>query len=86
MNKLHEISGLLFSDSEMVITVDGVTYHLNIEDVSIKLLNAGQVERERYEISASGDGIHWPLLDEDLSVNGLLGIVQMPSFAYKKAA
>ncbi|RYX81481.1 DUF2442 domain-containing protein, partial [bacterium] len=30
------------------------------------------VEREMYRISSSGYGIHWPLIDEDLSVNGIL--------------
>ena len=26
----------------------------------------------------SGYGIHWPLIDEDLSIDGLLGIVHTP--------
>jgi hypothetical protein len=28
----------------------------------------------RYEISPSGYGIRWPLIDEDLSIDGLLGV------------
>lgn len=29
-------------------------------------------ERAVWEVSAAGHGIHWPMLDEDLSVAGLL--------------
>jgi hypothetical protein len=38
------------------------------------LANASETERKKYEISPSGYGIHWPLIDEDLSIDGLLGI------------
>ncbi len=37
-----------------------------------RLLNATPVQREHYEISLLGDGLHWEELDEDISVNGLL--------------
>ena len=36
------------------------------------LANATKEERETYRILAGGEGIHWPLLDEDLSVRGFL--------------
>jgi len=29
-------------------------------------------ERKTYRLIASGEGVHWPLLDEDLSAEGLL--------------
>ncbi|MFI5222153.1 MAG: DUF2442 domain-containing protein, partial [Bacteroidia bacterium] len=29
-------------------------------------------ERGNFEISPSGYGIHWSLIDEDLSINGLI--------------
>ena len=29
-------------------------------------------QREQYEISGNGTGLHWPHLDEDISVEGLL--------------
>ena len=37
-----------------------------------RLLHGTQVERERFELIARGTGIHWPLLDEDLSVTSIL--------------
>jgi len=37
-----------------------------------RLLDATQVERDNWRIIGDGEGIHWPDLDEDLSVAGLL--------------
>jgi len=42
------------------------------EKCSAKLARATPAERDRAELSPGGYGIHWPLLDEDLSVSGLL--------------
>jgi len=42
------------------------------------LVKATEIERTTFEISPSGYGIYWPLLDEDLSIDGLLGIVDAP--------
>ena len=37
-----------------------------------RLLHASVVQREKYEISFLGNGLHWEELDEDISVEGLL--------------
>ena len=37
-----------------------------------RLLHGTVTERNQYELIARGTGIHWPLLDEDLSVNSIL--------------
>ena len=37
-----------------------------------RLARATPAQRARWEIAAAGHGIHWPALDEDLSVEGLL--------------
>ena len=37
-----------------------------------RLLHATPAERDIWEIAGAGYGIHWPELDEDLSVSGLL--------------
>ena len=66
----------------MYLKVDDKEYVFQLEQISKKLLNASQVEREKYEISPSGYGLHWPLLDEDLSIDGLLGIKH--SHSHKK--
>jgi hypothetical protein len=37
-----------------------------------RLLHATQKQRSNWELLGGGEGIHWPDLDEDLSVVGLL--------------
>jgi hypothetical protein len=37
-----------------------------------RLLHGTVAERENYELIGEGEGIHWPELDEDISVKGLL--------------
>ena len=42
------------------------------ERCSKKLASATKLQRSTAELSPGGYGIHWPLLDEDLSINGLV--------------
>jgi hypothetical protein len=37
-----------------------------------RLLNATPTQREHYEISGGGSGLHWDEIDEDISVENLL--------------
>lgn len=37
-----------------------------------RLLHATPTERENWRLVGRGEGIHWPDLDEDISVDGLL--------------
>ncbi len=37
-----------------------------------RLLKATPQQREQFEISGGGTGLHWDALDEDISVEGLL--------------
>jgi hypothetical protein len=37
-----------------------------------RLMHGSEDERERYELIGDGEGIHWPDLDEYVSVEGLL--------------
>jgi len=37
-----------------------------------RLLHATPSQRNRWQIAGAGYGIHWPDLDEDLSVHGIL--------------
>ena len=42
------------------------------ERCSERLARASLAERSRAELTPSGYGIHWPLIDEDLAVGPLL--------------
>jgi hypothetical protein len=37
-----------------------------------RLLHATPEQRAQYKIGATGKGLHWEALDEDISVDGLL--------------
>jgi len=68
----HTVAGLQFEGEEMLITIDGQKLRFPLSHISQRLVKATPSERQRFEISASGYGIHWPEVDEDLSVEGLL--------------
>ena len=51
---------------------------------SWRLLDATPAERNNFEIVGNGEGAHWPNLDEDISVRGMLSGV--PARPPKKAA
>ena len=72
MKKFHDISDLKFEDGFLVITIDGEPKRFPLKKVSPVLEKASEEKRNNFEISPSGYGIHWPLLDEDISIDGLL--------------
>jgi hypothetical protein len=61
--------------------VDDRDLHVELEDgrrIAVplswfpRLLAATAEQRSRFELLGDGEGIHWPDVDEDLSVAGLL--------------
>jgi hypothetical protein len=61
-----------FTDSDLVVElVDGRTVSVPFVWFP-RLSRATPKQLENFEIIADGEGIHWPDLDEDLSVAGLL--------------
>lgn len=69
---LHNIQRVAFEDSKIVLDVDGLRHRLPLAVVSPRLAAASEAQRNYFRVSASGYGIHWPEIDEDLSVDGLL--------------
>jgi hypothetical protein len=72
MEKAYNISDLRFEKGYLVLIADNQTIKLKLKEISVKLAKATSEELKDFKISPSGYGIHWRLLDEDLSVNGLL--------------
>lgn len=60
-----------FEGNELIILKNGQRKVVDLKVVSSKLLDASEGERNFYWISPSGYGIHWPLIDEDISINAL---------------
>jgi Protein of unknown function (DUF2442) len=79
MKNHHKIENLRFKDDDLFITIDGEEKKIRLNKVSSVLEKASEAERNEFQISPSGYGVHWPLLDEDISVDGLLGIAHSPS-------
>ena len=68
----HNIEIIFFEQNHICLKIDGHLIKLPISEVSQKLESATDIQRNLYTVSPSGYGIHWPLIDEDLSVDSLL--------------
>ncbi len=68
----HNISDISFGQNMITLLIDGKTIELPLDKVSKKLKEASDLQRKFYKVSPSGYGIHWPLIDEDLSVDAIL--------------
>ena len=62
----------------VTVTDDLITFHLVDGRVisvplvwSWRLSDATPAQRNKYEIIGDGQGVHWPDVDEDLSVEGM---------------
>ena len=51
-----------------------------------RLLHATSEQRSRFELLGDGEGIHWPEVDEDISVAGLLRGNRAPKKRSQSAA
>lgn len=78
MSSHHKIESLAVTDSCLSVSIDGKEHTFELAKISTRLAGASKEERTTFEVSSSGYGIHWPLLDEDLSVDGLLGVDHSP--------
>lgn len=84
-NKFDALEQLIFEEG---VKIQAVDFHQELDLMLIilnttailrqqissypRLNNATTEELISYEILANGAGIHWPLLDEDLSLKGFL--------------
>ena len=56
----------------LIVIMESGSVSIPWERCSERLAHASQAERNRVELSPSGYGIHWPLIDEDLAVGPLV--------------
>ena len=81
----HRVDYVRIENGTLFLTVDGNGIQRELKDISPRLANAKEEDLHTFEISPSGYGIHWPLLDEDISIDGLLGIAHTPNSSRKSA-
>jgi hypothetical protein len=72
-------------DELVVFLIDGRTLSVPLAWFP-RLLHAAPEQRNRLEILGDGEGIHWPDVDEDLSVAGLLRGARTPKSRSQSAA
>ena len=72
MEKLYNIESVLVSDGYLTLLVNGIELKIKLSEISTKLNNASKKDQNNFKISPSGYGIHWPKIDEDLTISGLL--------------
>jgi hypothetical protein len=68
----HKIESIKFDQDFIYLNIDGNEIKVALDSLSLKLKSADEYQRMFYKISPSGYGIHWPLIDEDLSIEGIL--------------
>jgi hypothetical protein len=83
--KFHTVGKISFSENQMTLEVDSHPVIVDLAKVSCRLAAATARQRMNYEVSPSGYGIHWPELDEDLSVDGLLGVKHAPKSKFAES-
>jgi cell division inhibitor SulA len=71
--ELHpSAESVTFTNDEMIVAlIDGRSISVPLAWFPT-LSTATRAQLEHYELLGDGDGIHWPELDEDLSIRGLL--------------
>jgi hypothetical protein len=71
-------SNVEFADGEFVVHLeDGRSVHVPLEWFP-KLRDAAPHELAQWRLIGKGVGIHWPKLDEDISIRGLLLPERLP--------
>ena len=70
----NNVEAITFEQNFICLQIEGKKIKILIEKVSKKLETANEIQRNLFTISPSGYGIHWPLIDEDLSIGALLKV------------
>jgi hypothetical protein len=78
VNRHHELASVVVSGRILSLVVDGLPVSHDLSTLSLLLQRATDEELSEFEVSPSGYGIHWPRIDEDISIDGLLGIAHTP--------
>lgn len=67
-----KVDNFRISAETISFEVAGIHYSFSLSDISPILAGATDKERNDYRFSPSGYGVHWDLLNEDLSIQSLI--------------
>jgi len=72
MKKHHEVSNIRFEENFLWMTVDGEDYRIDLQGQSPKLAAKSEQTKRNFVLSPARYGLHWPEIDEDLSIDGMI--------------
>ena len=72
MNTLNDIKKVEVINDILFLHIGDKIYRYRLASLSKKLAAATKEEREKFTVSPSGYGIHWNLIDEDISIKKIL--------------
>ncbi len=72
MNYLRGDLKVVVEKQKLLLTIKEKTYSFDLNKISKRLAAATEDEQKHFRISPSGYGIHWYLVDEDISIPSLL--------------
>lgn len=85
MKSYHILKDISVSGGKLSLEIDGKSHVFNLADISKMLATASDEELANFKVSPAGYGIHWPLIDEDIAIDGLLGIQHSPGSKLRSA-
>jgi hypothetical protein len=68
----HVVRDARVEGTTMHLIVDGVPHEFDLPRRSRRLATASPTQLANFKILASGYGIHWPDVDEDITIDGLI--------------
>ena len=70
--QIPEILNVLIDDKSLVVELsDGRSISVPLSWYP-RLFHANENERKNWRLVGKGEGIHWPAIDEDISVRGII--------------
>ena len=70
--KSSPFQNITIDDVMLEFSIRNVPFKFDLSKISSRLEHATTSQRERVELSPDGEGIHWPEVDEDLSLIALI--------------
>ena len=74
MGTYHKVDEIRVEAGILRLKIGDRVVEKTLSELSPLFASAKDSELACYQVSPSGYGIYWPLLDEDISIDGLLGI------------
>lgn len=72
MAKIHDVKDVHVVGKTLTARIDGTVYTFDLPRHSRRLANATPEQCANLQVSPSDFGIHWPDVDEDLSIDGMI--------------